>query len=98
MMQEKLIDDILDMVKISHGKLSLNIFPSDIGADIKEIYMLFSYKVNKNVKFTYDVDKSVPHFISIDEKRYNQVIYNLLSNSSKFTTKGFIKLSLWYDH
>ena len=60
MMQEKLIDDILDMVKISHGKLSLNIFR----ADIKEIFMMFSYKVNKN-------DKSVPGFINIDEKRNN---------------------------
>jgi len=84
-LQEKLIDDILDLVKISHGKLVLHRFAVRIRIILTDIYELFKYKINERTKFLLDVDPAVPEFLMLDEKRYQQIVYNLLSNSSKFT-------------
>jgi len=85
-MQEKLIDDILDLVKILHKKLVLHISSVKIRDVLKNIFELFRYKLSEKISFRMNIDPEVPDILSIDEKRYQQITYNLLSNSSKFTT------------
>ena len=36
----------------------------------------------------------VPELINSDEKRFKQVLFNLIGNSAKFTFKGFIRLTV----
>jgi len=71
-MQEKLIDDILDSVKITFGKISLYLAPVSISKLMSEIYEMFKYKINaKTIKFTLNVDNDIPEYLLIDEKRFS---------------------------
>jgi signal transduction histidine kinase len=97
-MQETLINDILDMAKIGHGELKLNIQPTNIKDALKDMHDLFKFKINNSIEFKLIIDDLLPKCVSIDERRYKQVVLNLLSNSSKFTTKGFIHLKVSYSN
>jgi CheY-like chemotaxis protein len=48
----------------------------------------------KGIEFFCRVDNSVPQTLYGDPTRISQILYNLVSNSIKFTTKGFVKISL----
>ena len=46
------------------------------------------------VDLVFDIDDQIPNILTGDSTRITQILYNLLSNSIKFTEKGFIKLKL----
>lgn len=87
----KLIDDLLEHSKASLEVLSINKkeisiknFLEDI---IKEIALELS---SKNIKFSWN--ENLPEgIINVDELRINQVIFNLLSNSIKYS-KGNLEI------
>ena len=37
-----------------------------------------------------NVDRTVPSMVKSDQKRYKQVLFNLIGNAVKFTFSGFI--------
>jgi signal transduction histidine kinase/CheY-like chemotaxis protein len=51
---------------------------------------------DKDVVFTVDINETVPRYLNSDETKLKQVLVNLLSNSVKYTYKGFISLSIDY--
>jgi CheY-like chemotaxis protein len=51
-------------------------------------------KHGDKVKLDFEVSKDVPQNVIGDSTRVLQIVYNLISNASKFTEKGFIKLSI----
>lgn len=46
----------------------------------------------------YSVDSAVPHLIEADAKRLRQVLFNLLSNATKFTQKGDLTVRVKLVH
>lgn len=91
----ELINDILDMSKIEAGRITLN--PSDFNLIelLKEVEELFKIKANqKNIDLSFNIAKNVPAVIYADESKIKQVIINLIGNSLKFTSKGFVKVSV----
>ncbi|MDH4129106.1 MAG: ATP-binding protein [Spirochaetota bacterium] len=90
-----LINDILDLSKVEAGKLDLeytNVNPHDIFNEIKQI---FSQKIaEKSLDFIIEIDKTIPKSLILDEIRLRQILLNLVGNAIKFTSKGFIKLSV----
>ena len=96
-MQETLINDILDMAKLTNGNLLLNPQPTDIHTFLHSIYELFKFKIDKAIEFSMDIDSCTPNVLLLDERRYRQILLNLLSNASKFTTSGYIKIDAKYD-
>lgn len=91
----ELINDILDMSKIEAGRITLN--PSDFNFMelLKEVEQLFKIKANqKNIDLSFTIAKNVPKAIYADESKIKQVIINLIGNSLKFTTEGFVKVSV----
>ncbi|TLX73731.1 PAS domain S-box protein [Labilibacter sediminis] len=90
-----LINDILDLSKIEAGKISLLYEPVDIHILVSELESLFATKAkNEDLNFQVEISPEVPKNIEIDELRLRQVVLNLLSNAFKFTSEGFIKLSV----
>lgn len=90
-----LINDILDMSKIEAGRITLN--PSDFNLLelLKEVEQLFKIKaIQKNIDLTFAVAKNVPKAIYADESKIKQVIINLVGNSLKFTSEGFVTASI----
>jgi CheY-like chemotaxis protein/nitrogen-specific signal transduction histidine kinase len=88
-----LINDILDLSKIEAGRLEISLEPVEIRAVIKEISQVFAVKVaRKNLDFVIDVQDQVPESLMLDKIRIRQVLFNLIGNAVKFTSKGYIRL------
>ncbi|HDR52505.1 MAG TPA: hypothetical protein ENN90_12955, partial [Mariniphaga anaerophila] len=89
-----LLNNILDLSKIEAGKLNIDIHPMDYQEVINDIKQVFEQKAEeKSLKLQMTTDASVPDFIYMDELRFYQVIFNLVSNAIKFTKKGFVHIS-----
>ncbi len=90
-----IINDILDFSKIESGMLKLERIEFNLPELIQNVFNLFNLKAaEKEIELLFEYDRSVPKFLIGDPVRLNQIIINLISNSIKFTDKGYIKLQL----
>lgn len=94
----KLINDVLELSRMESGNLSFRFEEIPAEKIVNEIYQTHRVIINKNLEFKFEMPKDhKSEMIKIDRIRLTQVITNFLSNSNKFTTEGYIKLSLTYD-
>ncbi|MFP4544953.1 MAG: PAS domain S-box protein [Candidatus Kapaibacterium sp.] len=94
-----LIDDILDLSKIEAGKLVLNPEPVDIKNILNEIKEIFTLKVNqKGIDFRIITDDNIPPTLYLDETRVRQILLNLAGNAVKFTSEGFVTVTVHADN
>jgi len=90
-----IVNDILDFSKLEAGKLSLDIKCNNLRRCIETTSdIILGKMIDKNIEFSFNIDKEISEYIEIDENRIKQVLLNLLSNSIKFTTKGLISLDI----
>ena len=88
-----LIEDVLDISKIEAGKQTSEIKPFDLHELIYETLQPFLPKTEeKGVRLTSHIEPDVPFRLLGDELHLKQVLTNFLSNASKFTEQGSIKL------
>lgn len=94
----ELIDDVLDMSKIESGLLELNLQPVVLSKVITDIGHMFSLRCSEK-GLEWQVEHSVPIdvLVEMDLQRVRQILVNLISNSIKFTEKGFVKLKVYKD-
>jgi Signal transduction histidine kinase len=86
--QAQLVEDILDVSRVVTGKLNLNIAPVDASSVINAAIDSVQLAANsKGIKLEVTLDPSARH-INGDAGRLQQVVWNLLSNSIKFTPPG----------
>lgn len=83
-----LINDILDLSKIEHGKLDCEFKP----VQLKEVCwqsleFVRQMALEKNLTIETDYDKQVCH-VEADERRLKQMLINLLGNAVKFTPEN----------
>jgi signal transduction histidine kinase/ActR/RegA family two-component response regulator len=89
-----LLNDLLDLSKIEAGKMEMDIHPMNYQEVINDIKLVFQEKVeNKELSINVITDSSVPDNFFMDEIRFYQIIFNLVSNAVKFTQKGSIQIS-----
>ncbi len=90
-----LINDILDMSKIEAGRITLKLEDFSIVELLKEVEQLFKFKsIQKNLKLVFKKVNEIPKFINADESKIRQVIINLVGNAIKFTSEGFVHVSV----
>ena len=90
-----LINNILDMSKIESGKIRLEYGPVSLTSLSEELTTIFSQKVKeKGLSFTVELSPDIPHTVLVDDVLLKQVLINFIGNSIKFTSTGFIKLSI----
>lgn len=81
-----LINDILDIEKMSAGKMNFDFSVVDIIPVISHaIDANRGYGEKLKVTFTFNSTSSTPLMVRIDEKRIVQVMSNLLSNAAKYS-------------
>ena len=84
-----IINDILDFSKIESGKMELEQIPVDLQHCIEEVLTVFSTKASeKNLDIIYFIEDEVPPHILSDSVRIKQILFNLINNAIKFTSKG----------
>ena len=89
-----LISGILDLAKVEAGRMDLFIERIDIAAMVTEVDQIVRPQVEKNRNtFVFDCPADVGAF-DTDLVKVKQVLFNLLSNSAKFTEGGTITLAI----
>ena len=90
-----IVNDILDFSKIEAGQMDLIEAPYQLSSLINDINNMILFKAqDKGLKFTVEVDPSIPDELSGDEVRIRQIMTNLLNNAVKYTDKGSISLKI----
>ena len=86
--QVRMIDDLLDVARVSSGKLRLEMQPVDLRAvTLAAIDVVGPSAAVKQIDIRTNLDPSTPYVLG-DPQRLQQIIWNLLSNAVKFTDPG----------
>jgi PAS domain S-box-containing protein len=87
-LQARLIDDLLDLTRITRGKLQLHLEPVDANALVGEAIEIASSAIaSKKLKITSELNAKKNHVLG-DSIRLQQVFWNLINNAVKFTPPG----------
>ncbi|MBD2075161.1 response regulator [Phormidium sp. FACHB-592] len=88
LLQSQLIEDLLDISRIMQGKLLLTVAPVNltyvIAAAVETVRLTAEAK---NIRITLDIASPLAP-VSGDSARLQQVVWNLLTNATKFTPNG----------
>ena len=89
----RLVTNILDISKIEAGKIDANIKELDIVRLLKGLEKTIRIQHKKSaVKVLFEYPQSPIKFVLSDDLMITQILLNILTNASKFTDKGEIKL------
>lgn len=87
-LEARLIDDLLDLTRISRGKLQLNLQPCSADELMQHALEIVQSQIaGKNLQVTLDLAAS-NHLIMADPTRIQQVFWNVLKNATKFTPEN----------
>lgn len=90
------INDILDFSKVESGRLDIEEVQFSLSVVIQDVSKILSFTAErKNLRFKSHVrlGQSEDLVLLGDPGRVRQILTNLLTNSIKFTSEGFVKLS-----
>jgi len=86
--ESHLIDDLLDLTRVTRGQFEVVTEPMDIHAAIRGAVEICEADIRgKDQTLTIDLDADT-HVLNGDYTRLQQVVWNLLKNASKFTRRG----------
>lgn len=89
-----LIDDVLDLSRIDAGKMPITKEPADLGRVARQAADMVRGLVEaRQLHFELQIPDELPPFY-IDRTRIRQVLLNLLTNASRFTDRGFIRVCI----
>jgi signal transduction histidine kinase/CheY-like chemotaxis protein len=84
-LEARLIDDLLDITRISNGKLELALEIIDAHLAIRDAFDMCAQDIRaKNLAVEWDLEAS-EYWVAADPVRLQQVCWNLLNNAVKFT-------------
>lgn len=88
-----LINDILDYSKLKHGDIRLNIGMIRVDGPIYTVVKVFQeLSKTKEYQIICQLPDGMPP-VWADENRVVQILYNLIGNAVKFTTRGYIRVT-----
>lgn len=83
----KTINDILDISRLNSGKMGICDECFSIKEVIETITSISNYKTkSKKQKISFVIDNDVPSYIVMDKQKLLQIVLNLISNASKFSS------------
>src|SRR4051812_33657685 len=97
-LQLALIEKILDISRINNAKLELDIESVDVPAEIcSTLETLEPLAQSKGILIERALPAREARTAALDSKRFQQIIWNLISNALKFTpTGGTVRVMLEY--
>lgn len=90
-----LIDEILDFSKIEAGKLELESRAFDLRSEIDTTLALYRPVIEgKGLQLQVHFEEPLQRWVKADSTRLRQILSNLVSNATKFTEHGAIRVVL----
>lgn len=92
-----LIDELLDLSKIEAGKMEIeysSISLPELLQDIKSLFQPIAKEKNIELRIEHDVEWNT---LESDKMKLEQILKNLLSNALKFTSEGYVALTVTPD-
>lgn len=87
-LETKLIDDLLDLNRVTSGKLRLQLQPVDLNEELRHVAEICrSQFLEKSIHLECILDDMLPPLVA-DSARLQQVLWNVLKNAAKFTHPG----------
>ena len=84
----QIISDVLDLAKVGAGKMELNPETFSLGKAIGEVCAVTKQIAqNKTIRIDVNVASEIGD-VMLDQPKFKQVLYNILSNAIKFTDDG----------
>jgi signal transduction histidine kinase len=93
-----LINDILDLSKVEAGRMALDMGEFDVRAAVDNCCTLIRERAHRSrLRFSCEVEPGVGTWLA-DERKFKQVVLNLLTNAVKFTPAGgTVALRAWIE-
>jgi signal transduction histidine kinase/ActR/RegA family two-component response regulator len=90
-----LLNDILDFSKIEAGRLDFETIDFDLRGTLQDAVTALAYRAGeKGLALSCHVAADVPGGLRGDPTRLRQVMINLVGNAIKFTSAGFVRISV----
>ena len=90
-----ILNDVLDMAKIESGKFELEDIAFDLSEVVGSAFSTFNTLIEeKGLAFEIDLAEAARGRYRGDPTRLRQILYNLISNASKFTGSGRIAIQV----
>jgi len=87
-LEARLIEDLLDVTRITRNKLQLRVEPVDMHLAIRDVLEMCAAEAHaKSMKISSEL-RARKSFVRGDPARLRQIIWNLLKNAIKFTPAG----------
>ena len=88
LLEARLIDDLLDLTRIEHGKLGLELHRLDIYSVLRDALRTVRADLkDESISIALELPATSPHVMG-DSGRLQQVFWNVLKNAVKFTPAG----------
>ncbi|WP_248924574.1 ATP-binding protein [Paenibacillus hamazuiensis] len=93
-----MVDDLLDVVRLREKRIVLKKEPLAIGPVVSGIFGMLGFMTEgKPVRLEMNVPDSMPPVLA-DEKRFVQIVFNLVHNALKYTAEGKVTVSAKTDN
>ncbi|MES2834829.1 MAG: ATP-binding protein [Pseudomonadota bacterium] len=93
-----LLNDVLDFSKIEAGRMQLDLADVHLRDKLSSVSRLWQSKALANgVRLNVEIDPAAPEIIRTDPLRFQQILFNLISNAVKFTSAGEILVAADWD-
>ena len=90
------LNDVLDYSKMEAGKLEVKKESFAIRQVINASVDLYSLIANeKNIDMRVNIDAAINQYYMGDALRLNQILNNLIGNAVKFTSQGYVEISVY---
>src|SRR5690242_19546964 len=87
-LEARLIDDLLDITRIAKGKLKLSLEPVSVHSVLQRALEICREEISQKSLEVELTLNARDHFVQGDPARLQQVFWNLIKNSVKFTDEG----------
>ncbi len=92
-----LINEILDLSKVEAGKMEIYVEEIDVKEVVEEIAQTLQPVIADNGN-TLRIDvEDAPETMRVDRMKFRQILINLLSNASKFTENGLVRVNVFCE-
>jgi signal transduction histidine kinase len=88
-----IVNNVLDLSKIEAGRMGVGAEPFELVALMDQVIAMFLPQAReKSLTLRLDVAPDLPHAVTGDATRVQQVLVNLVGNAVKFTAEGSVTL------